>query len=147
MGMKWKGPSGRDFINALVIADREARANAKAVAKEEAEIVKKIGEAQAPLDTGELEKAFTLTMNRLRSDRTLFNIEVGGIVNGVDVDEYALKMHESAYKLGHLSEVKQARVGRVVGPKYLERAFDERVEIMTRRVNDALFQGMNRYVG
>lgn len=147
MGLRWKGPSARQLGVALANASREARAEARNTAYDEAMTIKEIGEDQAPLDTGELEQAFDLRMNRLRSDRTLFNIEVGGFVDGVDVSAYAWVMHESSYRLGPLSQIKQSRVGRAVGPKYLERAFEEREGPMIQALLDALYRGAKQHVG
>lgn len=147
MGFKWKGPSARQLGIALQNASREGRANARNTAHTEASYIMEIAEDQAPFDTGELEKAFTLRTNRLRSDRTMFNVEVGGVVDGVNVDEYAWIMHESSYNLGELSRVKQSRVGRIVGPKYLERAFEEREGPMMQAIYIALFRGVKNHVG
>lgn len=147
MAFKWKGPSARALSNALAQADREGRARARDAAHTEASFIMEIAEDQAPFDTGELEKAFKLNINRLRSDRTIFNVEVGGMVDGVNVDEYAWVMHEASYKLGPGSLAKQSGVGRLVGPKYLERAYDEREGPMMSAILQALLSGVQNHVG
>ena len=59
--------------------------------------------------------------------RKRFSVVVGGEAGGVDVDRYAMIMHEAVYNLGPDSEAKQAaNPGVLVGRKYLERAYDER---------------------
>lgn len=114
---------------------------------EEGEIIKEIGEDQAPVQTGELELAFTLEEKRLRADRTAFNISVGGVVRGVDVDEYARAVHEGPTHFTPANAAKSAKTGRAVGNQFLARAFDERIGTLISRTTDALMSGAKQHVG
>lgn len=84
-----------------------------------------------PVDDGELEQAHRLNVVRLNKDDMEVEIEVGGIVNGVDVSAYAWEQHERLapygdMHLGPKSEAKDAAnpPERFVGGKFLERAAD-----------------------
>ncbi len=81
----------------------------------------------APVDEHNLE-------NSIRKERNysyrglLISIEVGGYVNGVNVDEYAMRVHEDYIedKPGPgTKEKRRANPGRHVGGKFLERALLE----------------------
>lgn len=105
--------------------------------RKEAQEIKKISQEQAPRDEGNLEEAHHVTEVKKGRERTVIEIEVGGVVNGVNVDQYALEMHESVYNLGPESLKKQAGQQRIVGRKYLERAVEERDREMQRRLQEA----------
>jgi hypothetical protein len=78
-----------------------------------------------------------------------FDVVVGGTVNGVDVDAYAMRIHEGIgwSKLGPKSLLKQAGQSEIVGEKFLERAFDGRINKTLTNIYDALTKGVKRYVG
>lgn len=78
---------------------------------------------RAPFKEGFLQDSHEKTVLKAASAA-----EVVGYVyipSNAPASDYALYMHERDYKLGPTSEAKQARVGVVVGRKYLERAFYE----------------------
>jgi len=56
--------------------------------------------------------------------------------------QYAVPMHEdTSYRLGPLSQGKQARVGQQVGPKYITRAIDENKEAILEIIAENMQQG------
>ena len=88
----------------------------------------------APVDEENLEDA----IDYLEEDDPL-HVVVGVDMNhpgtrSPTVSGYAEKMHEGDYQLGKRSQDKQAALGVMVGPKYLERAVDEVKEKFTDRL-------------
>lgn len=98
-----------------------------------AEEIKTRSQANAPIDKGNLEQAHTVEPD---ARRRRVAITVGGVVSGVNVDAYALAMHEGHYTPGPCSRAK----GPHTGPKYLERAVGEfgGGEAIAKAVADAL---------
>ncbi|MER9176316.1 hypothetical protein NKH72_22310 [Mesorhizobium sp. M0955] len=95
------------------------------------------GRLNAPFEDGELEEAIHVEKSyEAGRGRLMIDVVAGGVVNGVDVDEYAAVMHESDYALGPNSLAKQAEhPERTVGRKYLERAAeDEQEPLMTKMI-------------
>lgn len=91
----------------------------------------------APVDKHNLEAAHHVETER-HPDRVLTTISVGGVVNGVDVDEYVEFIHDGDYKLGPGSLAKATGTGQPVGPKFLDRALDERKDKIVAAVDDAV---------
>lgn len=78
----------------------------------------------APVDKGNLEAA--IQMEELFAKGAII-FSVAESVNGVNVSDYAIHMHEGVYNLGPGSRAKDAGTG-TVGRKYLERAVEDEVE-------------------
>lgn len=76
----------------------------------------------APVDEHNLEESIRQEKSYGYRNRLQIDIVAGGEVNGVNVDDYAVIMHESDYNLGPKSRQKQAGQTEMVGPKFLERA-------------------------
>lgn len=70
----------------------------------------------------ELERAHHIEEEYGDMRRIESSIEVGGDVDGVNVDDYAEIMEQGSYNLGPASIQKMAENGCEVGEKYLERA-------------------------
>jgi hypothetical protein len=121
------------------------------VIREEGEIIAELARDYAPVDQGNLESAI-----KVREERTGYNrryeVDVyidpdvpapeldakGNIVKGTEgktVGDYAMEMHEGDYNLGIGSRQKADALGVKVGPKFLERAVDERRPIAIRKAN------------
>lgn len=88
----------------------------------------------APVDTGELEKAIVANETRERTSLGRFGqikIQVGVDVSLLNLSQhagfdYSIRMHEDpGYKLGPLSEAKQNSSSNTVGYKYLTRALKD----------------------
>jgi hypothetical protein len=130
---------GIDSVSALLIQDgKRATSAALRQMRKEAKIIKELSVANSPVDEGNLEAAHAVEEIKKGNERTVIEVGVGGIVNGVDVDAYATEMHEGLYSLGPRSEAKQASNGHIVGRKFLERALDEREPKMKEEIETAV---------
>lgn len=81
----------------------------------------------APVDKHNLEESIRKEVAYGYRGRLEIDIAMGGIVNGVNVDEYALEIHENyeARNPGKGTIAKRnANPGRYVGGKFLERAVE-----------------------
>ena len=99
----------------------------------------------APLDKGNLEKAHRLIVIKSGNGKVSLAIEVGNFefVRGgkrVNVNQYAIEMHEGNYKLGPRSSLKNATGPNTVGRKYLSRAYDEKADEVLDEVADKIFK-------
>lgn len=130
-------------------AAKEGREAAFKAMREETHKIKDISVEQAPVDTGELEAAHKVVINRNQTDKAHYTIRVGGVVNGVDVDAYAYAIHEGIgwWKLGPKSIQKQGTVSRMVGQSFLRRALAERQDDLIRAVYNAAHKGAQKHVG
>lgn len=96
----------------------------------------------------ELERSIQMITPRDSTGRIQVMVTVGGSVGGsvfrrggtaVNVDDYALEMHEGVYQLGPESRRKQAaQPGKEVGPKFLERAYVEHTQDLNDALGDAI---------
>jgi hypothetical protein len=103
----------------------------------EGDAIKTRSQALAPVDEGNLEEAHAVD-TVTKPSRVTTTISVGGIVDGVDVGDYVGFTHEGDYNLGPLSRAKAQASGQPVGPKYLERALDERKDMIADSVAEAV---------
>ena len=88
---------------------------------------KVVQEAQlnAPVEKHNLEKAIHKEVSYGERGRLQIDIVVGGEINGINVDQYALEIHEHYESYTPSKETlakRQANPGRYVGEKFLERA-------------------------
>lgn len=89
-----------------------------------------VREAQlnAPVDKHNLEKSIRKEKVSEGNERLALNVTMGGYVNGVNVDAYAVEVHENYddARPGPETQAKRdANPGRHVGRKFLERAVAE----------------------
>jgi hypothetical protein len=104
------------------IADR-VPANARKAMHRAAERIAKEAKRRAPVDEHNLEDSIQVETNYDYRGRLEIEITAGGMVDGVDVEDYAAVMHESDYNLGPGSQAKQAANPDIqVGRKFLESA-------------------------
>lgn len=143
--LRFKGVTAGDVANAFQRAAPAVRDEAFAALRQETLTIKQISQEQAPIDTGELVAGHRVKTERA-GDRAHYEVSVGGFVKGVNVDLYAQKLHEGVYNLGPRSEEKQRSTERVVGRKFLSRAFDEREQPILKRLLDVLTNGVIRRV-
>lgn len=149
-GIRFTGLTGKGLAALLREADEEGRRAAFATMREETATIMKISQDQAPYEDGQLEAAHKLVIRRNQSLKATYAIEVGGIVSGVNVDEYCEIIHEGIgwSKLGEESIAKQGRVAPlIVGTHFLTRAFDDRIAITIKRIQDAMTRGVLHRVG
>jgi len=103
-----------------IMSDKMQRVMAAAGA-----LVTKRSEERAPFLKGNLEAAHSARFTRRNRSQITVEVSVGGTVNGVNVDNYVMEMHEGDYNLGPNSRIKQAANPRVrIGRKFLERAVE-----------------------
>jgi len=128
---------GLDAVAAMIKNDADkATQAARRRMRVEAQRIMELSQKNAPVDEGNLEAAHHIVTERDDRFRKTETVEVGGTVHGVDVDRYALVMHEAEYHLGPKSLAKQAGSGRMVGRKYLERAFKEREPFLNPAIKE-----------
>jgi hypothetical protein len=104
--------------------------NARKVMHREANNIVKEARLNAPVDDAELEDAIHIEKGYESRGRLTIDVVVGGIVRGVDVDRYAMLIHENYESMtpgpGTIAK-RAANPGRYVGGKFLERAVDDRM--------------------
>lgn len=103
-------------------------ANARKVMHRQSAAIVDRAKLFAPVDDQELEDLIHAEKGYESRGRLKIDIVVGGTVRGVDVDRYALLIHENyeSMKPGPNTEAKRAaNPGVYVGGKFLERAVDE----------------------
>lgn len=93
-----------------------------------ADRIVKEAKLNAPVDDKELEDSIRKEISYEARGRLKIDIVMGGMVRGVDVDRYAVAIHENyeAYKAGKNTIAKRAaNPGRYIGSKFLTRAGDK----------------------
>ncbi|WP_062120532.1 HK97 gp10 family phage protein [Aureimonas sp. AU40] len=107
------------------IAERVADTSRKQLRRGADEIVKE-ARLNAPVDEGNLEESIRIEREyEPGRGRLKIDVVAGGEVNGVNVEQYALYVHEnySSMQPGPKTLAKQqANPSRIVGEKFLERA-------------------------
>jgi hypothetical protein len=119
------------------LGERTSRA-ALVQLRKEAKLIAEISQEQAPVLEGNLEMSHQVIETIGGARRVEIAIEVGGEVNGVDVNAYIDFIHEAVYQLGPKSLEKQGHVTRLVGRKFLERARDERQDKIAGAIETAI---------
>lgn len=106
-----------------------------------------IKEAQlnAPVDKHNLEQSITkeIGYDQDQGGRLTIIIRVGGSVNGVDVEEYAMSVHENYGDMtpgpGTIAK-REANPGRYVGEKFLQRAVEDQRQKLMKAMIDAIYE-------
>lgn len=138
MGLKVTEPNGPVSLLLEQDGKKAVRGGADLLRKAAQEIANRAVE-YAPVDKSNLEQAIHVNEDRGGQNRRVRTyVEVGGVVNGVNVDQYATQMHEGVYNLGPKSVEKAQRTGKPVGRKYLERAADELEEGIAKEFEDLI---------
>lgn len=144
MSLRFQGPTAEELAATM---SRDGETTTKRALRQQRKAAQKVMEesiANAPVDKGNLEAAHEITERRGSANRVETTVEVGGVVNGVDVDDYAWEMHEGDYDLGPRSAAKQASdPSHAVGREYLQRAMDD-VEKELDAIFDEAFSGIFR---
>ena len=112
------------------VADR-----ARKTMRRNADIIEREAKLNAPRDTGALEDSIHQVLSYGFRNRLQIDIECGGFVDGVNVDEYAAMIHENYESLhpGAGTVAKRlANPGRYIGSKFLERAFEAQRDKLLR---------------
>ena len=121
--------------------------NARKVMHRGADRIVKEAKLNTPVDTHNLEESIRKEVDREATGgkRLKIDIAVGGIVDGVNVDEYAAEVHE-AYETSvapngpgpGTKEKMQANPGRQIGSKFLERAVETEQPKFIKALIDAV---------
>jgi hypothetical protein len=132
--------------------ESKVMANSLSAMRAMAKLVVEQARKNAPIDTGDLEKAIVAVEERSRNALGQFGqitIKVGVDVDLLDLGnhggyDYSIAMHEDPnYKLGPRSRIKEAHQSNTVGYKYLQRALDETQDAVRRGVEDAVKRSIN----
>lgn len=106
---------------------------------------------RAPVDTHDLEKAIKADqdtevagMNRRKTIRVYVDLDALDLEENHKGFDYATQMHEGTYQLGPKSQLKDSLTDRGVGPKYLERAFEENIERLKRMYEDRVRRALKQ---
>lgn len=102
--------------------------NARKTMHRGADRIVKEAQLNTPVDLHNLEESIRKVVRYENRGRLNIEIQVGGMVNGVNVDEYAMKVHENYddENPGQGTRAKRsANPGRYIGRKFLERALAE----------------------
>lgn len=132
MSLTWTGFGIDNLIDEFVRSTTKTRRDSKKVMREGSKKILEASKQMAPVDEHRLEQAHELAVTRLNKDDMEVVIAVGGVVDGVDVDEYAWVQHERLAPAGDLQPGEKSLAksvtnpaGRYVGGKFLDRAVDE----------------------
>lgn len=144
MGVRVTG-LGKVLAN-LARTEAKVQAGSLAALRESAKEIRDLARLNAPVDTGDLEKAIVTIEVRERTALGRFGqttIEVGVDPSKLNLEEhggfdYSIPMHEGVYNLGPKSEAKQSGQAEQVGPKYLERALKALQAKIRRNMEDAV---------
>jgi HK97 gp10 family phage protein len=115
--------------------------NARKVMHREAAKVVKKAQLYAPVDKHNLEKAIHIEKSYGTRGRLSISIVVGGVVDGVNVDQYAALIHENYESMKPGAETiakRDANPGVDIGRKFLERAAAE----SKKRLESALIKSV-----
>ena len=99
-----------------------------------------IAKDMCPFDTGALEGSIHQELQYENHGRLAIDIVCGGMVEGVDVDQYAMRIHENYNEMnpGYGTILKQQRVDVKVGGKFLTRAVDSQKDRLSRDIIEAV---------
>lgn len=111
---------------------------ARKVMRRNAVIIVSEAKLNTPVDTHALEDSIHMETSYGFRGRLQIDIVCGGLVDGVNVDEYAMLIHENygSMKPGPGTIAKrQANPGRYIGEKFLERAYEaQRAQLETEMI-------------
>lgn len=128
--------TGVDGVMAALKRVGDAVCPASAAALQgQGEVIAARSREYAPVDTGDLERDHKVETGE-RGSLIVTVVSVGG--DGGPADDHVLPMHEGTYNLGPGSAQKAALSGKVVGRKFLERAFNEQAPKITAAVNESV---------
>lgn len=149
MGLKI---TGADTVKRnLARTEQKAKAGSLQGLRDAAQIIVEEARKNAPIDTGDLEKAIVAVESRERTSLGRFGqtqIQVGVDVSKLELEkhqgfDYSVPMHEDPnYKLGPLSQAKQDASSNTVGYKYLARALKDKSKEARAAIESAIRRAM-----
>ena len=130
-----------DLTVALRHAGERVSDTARKTMHRQADRIVKRAQLYAPVDKHNLEKSIHKEVAYGDRGRLEINIVAGGFVNGVNVDEYVIQVHENYQNMGPGTLAKQAaNPGVVVGRLFLKRALEENREKLEQAVISAVLK-------
>lgn len=149
MGLKI---TGADTVKRnLARTEQKAKAGSLQGLRDAAQIIVEEARKNAPIDTGDLEKAIVAVESRERTALGRFGqtqIQVGVDISKLKLEEhggydYSIRMHEDPnYNLGPLSQAKQEGSSNTVGYKYLARALKDKSKEARAAIESAIRRAM-----
>jgi hypothetical protein len=130
MDVKFRVSGYNEVMARLNYVAKKVPDNARKALHRLADAIVKQAQINVPHDIGNLEESIRKELKYGYRGRLSIDIVMGGIVNGVNVDEYALMIHESYddSRPGKNTQLKRQRhPGEFIGSKFLERAVDKYV--------------------
>lgn len=116
---------------------------AREVLKKGAKEIRDTAKAYAPVDEHRLEKAIHILPYQGNQYMLRVTIDVGGVINGRSVDEYAAIVHEYTWsKRGPLTRLK----GPKAGPRYLVRAVEAHRIALVKDLQATMAHGIAKSV-
>jgi hypothetical protein len=137
MGARFIGQTPSDLMTKITKNVRKDEVSLQSVLIEYAEKIKDESILNSPVDLHNLEDSHKVKVKKTPK-RVNVSIEVGGTVNGVNVDDYAFEIHENYESLNPGIDTQLKRnnnPGRYVGEKYLERAFKDVLPELRKEFN------------
>lgn len=143
MGIRIADDSLQNVILMIQQIGDKAKSEVLKGMRKEAEVIAEIAQMNAPVELGNLEDAIHVKEEKVGKRIAVF-VEASGTIRGRNVDEYAWVMHEGFYKLGEASIRKGQTLGRVVGRKFLERAANEHLPVMIKKLQQIAVETVGR---
>ena len=143
-GLRFKGRGANDLAADFFREGDRTSKRALRHMRRVAKAVMKDSIAGVPYETGELEGAHDIVEEYGDARRLRATVQVGGIVNGVDTDNYASWIHHGSWSnLGPGSRLKQAQVPAHirVGKYFLANALDAHEDDFDDLLDD-IMQGL-----
>jgi hypothetical protein len=140
-----------DLVASLKNTAERSSAGVRQALGEGAKEIQELAIKYAPVDEGNLENSIKVDNPvdvESRHGRKMYMVYVDldqPAKDGKVVGDYAEKMHEDfSYDLGPKSAAKEAALGVMVGPKFLERAVDETMPKIEAAAQAGLLKGVGK---
>jgi hypothetical protein len=141
MTMKIKETGCDELMAQLRYVAGKVPDNARKVMRRQADKIVKLAQLYAPYKDGDLEESIHKEIGYEDNGRLKIDIVAGGIVNGVDVDTYAVEMEENYESMtpgpGTIAK-REANPGVYVGGKFMERALNDSATELTDRLLESV---------
>ena len=142
MGLRFDGGDFNELAVSLHNAAKRSTRKVRLTMRRTVNKVKDLSVRQTPVDLHNLEEAHEVTEKRGASNRIEFAVEVGGVVGGRNVDDYAAYVHENYSSVRNVGEgtlaKRAANPDIYVGEKFLERAFQTEAADIGEEIADVV---------
>lgn len=134
MDVRIKASGINDLVGELRHAADRVSDTARKTMHREADKIVKLAKQMTPVDKHNLEESIKKVVSYGDRGRLQIDIEVGGTIRGVNVDKYAVIIHENYDEMNPGPETmkkQQANPQVIVGRKFLERAMTAHEDKLT----------------